>query len=59
MTNKVKASLRAISEQYVKDQLRHVADDSISKVDVERATKKVNDVLVELEKAKARYRPRA
>ncbi len=51
MTNKAKASLRAISERYVRSQVR-VMESSITKKDITRAVEKVNEALVELEKAK-------
>lgn len=53
MTNKTKMSLRAISEEYVKSQLQHIASQqSVPKKDISRAVEKVNSALVELEKAK-------
>jgi hypothetical protein len=54
MTNKAKASLRAISEQYVKSQLQHINEPTVRKKDISRAVEKVNEALMELEKAQAR-----
>ena len=45
--------LRGISEQYVKSQLRHI-DSLVPKRDVKKAVAKMTDVLLALEKAKAR-----
>lgn len=52
MTNKTRANLRAISEEYVKGQLRHF-DSSVPKKDIKRAIEKVNTILMELEKVTA------
>ncbi len=49
MTSETKASLRAISEKYVRSQI----DSKVPKKDINSAIKKVNAVLLELEKAKA------
>jgi hypothetical protein len=53
MTNKAKASLRAISEQYVKSQLQHISEPTVRRKDISRAVDKVSEALMELEKAKA------
>jgi hypothetical protein len=48
------ASVRAISEQYVKSQLQHISESSVRRKDINRAVDKVSEALMELEKAKAR-----